>query len=58
VGFKTKNREKISSMFKFMTPMKAEPFGELSPYLKYNQSGWLKMIISIKRAKKMLKNNN
>ena len=56
-GFKDKNRKSISSMFKFMTPMKSEPFGELSPYLKYNQSGWLKMIHSIKRAKKLLRND-
>jgi len=56
-GYKDKERKSISSLFKFMTPMKAEPFGEISPYLKYYQSGWLKMILSIKRAKKLLRND-
>jgi len=56
-SFKDENRKKITSRLRFMTPMKAEPFGELSPYLKYNQSGWLKMIHSIKRAKKLLRND-
>ena len=56
-GYKDKTRKSISSLFKFMTPMKAEPFGELSPYIEYYQSGWLKMIISIKRAKKLLRND-
>jgi len=53
--FKDKNRKRIPSLLRFLTPLEFSVFAEYPSQLEAGKTGWLKMIQSVNKTKKYAK---